>query len=165
MEELVAIFGEGEDLTVLEMCYRGGVVFCLALILLRISGRRSFGIKTPLDLIISVLLGSILSRAIVGASPFIPVIVCALTIVILHRVFSLMSIYNKGFRHLAEGKKIMVFENGKFLHKNMRKALVDEEDILQKVRKQTFQDNLKNIDRIYMERNGEITVVKTTPNN
>lgn len=163
MDLILQLAGEGKNLTVVQMCFRGLVVFVLALMLLRISGRRSFGLKTPLDLIISVLLGSVLSRAIVGASPFVPVICCAFLIVVLHRLFSLVSIKNKRFRSFTEGQKILVFENGHFLKKNMKKALVDEEDILQKVRKQTFQNHLDNIDRIYMERGGELSVVKKNP--
>lgn len=54
----------------------------------------------------------------------------------------------------------MLFENGDFLEKNMDRALVDREDVIQKVRKQTFQNDLEGIDKIYMERNGEVSVVK-----
>ena len=160
MDIILELFGSGKNLTVLQMCFRGFVIFCLTLLMLRISGRRSFGVKTPLDLIISVLLGSVLSRAVVGASPFMPVVFCALLIVTLHRIFSWIIIKNKTFRHLLEGKKILLFENGKFLEKNMNKALVDEEDVKQKIRTQTFQNDLENIEKIYMERNGDISVVK-----
>jgi uncharacterized membrane protein YcaP (DUF421 family) len=160
MNIILELFGSGKDLTILQMCCRGFVIFWLSLLLLRISGRRSYGLKSPLDLIISILLGSVLSRAVVGASPFLPVVCCTLLIVILHRLFSWINIHNKTFRHLTEGQKILLFENGNFLEKNMDRALVDREDVIQKVRKQTFQNDLEGIDKIYMERNGEVSVVK-----
>src|ERR1700733_6885187 len=57
MHLLIEIFGEGKDLTFLQMTARGIVVFFLALLLIRISGRRSFGMHMPLDNIISIMLG------------------------------------------------------------------------------------------------------------
>ncbi|NNU33298.1 hypothetical protein HK413_02345 [Mucilaginibacter sp. S1162] len=47
MEILLKIFGEGKDLSALQMSCRGIVVFIIALALIRLSGRRSFGIRTP----------------------------------------------------------------------------------------------------------------------
>ena len=83
MEIFIKLFGEGQDLNALQMSDRGIVMFFIALILIRISGRRSFGVRTPLDNIITISLGAIMSRAVVGASPYIPVMVCCLVIVLL----------------------------------------------------------------------------------
>src|ERR1700761_5027241 len=85
MEILLKIFGEGKDLSALQMSCRGIVIFFVALVLIRISGRRSFGVRTPLDNIITISLGAIMSRAVVGASDFVPVIACCFAIVLLHR--------------------------------------------------------------------------------
>jgi len=49
MELLIKIFGEGKDLDALQMSSRGIVMFFIALVLIRLSGRRSFGVRTPLD--------------------------------------------------------------------------------------------------------------------
>jgi len=46
---LIEMFGQGKDLNTLQMSCRGIVVFFIALLLIRISGRRSFGMHTPLD--------------------------------------------------------------------------------------------------------------------
>jgi hypothetical protein len=45
---------------------------------------RSFGGRTALDNIIVILLGALLSRAIVGASGFFPLIASSFVIVIIH---------------------------------------------------------------------------------
>lgn len=160
MELLLKIFGEGKDLTALQMVCRGIVVFFIAFLLIRISGRRSFGIRTPLDNIISISLGAILSRAVVGASPFIPIVLTSLVIVLLHRFFSWMIISNRKFRHVAEGEKILLFQNGKFIQRNMDKALICQEDIMQGVRKSALTADLDKIEIIFMERNGEITCIR-----
>jgi len=114
MEIFLQVFGQGRNLDALQMTSRGIVVFFLAFLLIRIAGRRSFGVRTPLDNIITILLGAILSRAVVGASAFVPVIICCLVIVILHRGFSWLVVHHQRFARFVEGNKIAVFEEGKF---------------------------------------------------
>src|ERR1017187_7797302 len=109
MELIYKIFGEGNDLNIMQMSTRAVLVFIIALILIRISGRRSFGLRTAFDNIIVVLLGAILSRVVVGASPFIPVVIACFVIVILHRMFGWLIVKHKTFARLIEGNKILVF--------------------------------------------------------
>ena len=135
-------------------------MFLFALVLIRISGRRSFGIRTPLDNIIVILLGTVLGRAIVGASPFLPVIVASLLIVLIHRFFGWLSVHSKLFSRIIVGEKIILFKDGQFIKENMDKALVCEEDVMQGVRKSALTDQLEKIDKIFIERNGEISAVK-----
>lgn len=157
MEILKTIFGEGKDLDTLQMCSRGIVMFIIALLLIRISGRRSFGQKTSLDNIISILLGAVLSRAVVGASPFIPVVVCCLAIVCLHRIFGWLCVRYPQFARIVEGTPILLFQNGKFIPDHLKRGIVGEEDIMQGVRKSALTEDMAKIDKVYLERNGDIS--------
>src|SRR5438094_428672 len=129
MDLIKEIFGEGKDLNVIQMSSRGIVVFMIAFVLIRVSGRRSFGIHTPLDNIITISLGAILSRAIVGASSFLPVIVCCFVIVLLHRLFGWLIVRYKAFGRFIEGDKIELYKNGGFIKSSLERGLVCEEDI------------------------------------
>ena len=160
MELIYKIFGEGKDLNIMQMSTRAVLVFIIALILIRISGRRSFGLRMPFDNIIVVLLGAILSRIVVGASPFLPVVAACLIIALIHRLFGWLVVHYKSFRKLVEGDKILVFQKGRFIQKNLDKALACEEDIMQGIRKTVLTDNLEKIDRVYMECNGEISAIE-----
>jgi uncharacterized membrane protein YcaP (DUF421 family) len=160
MDILIKIFGEGKNLTMFQMCDRGVVVFFIALLLIRLSGRRSFGMHMPLDNIISIILGAVLSRAIVGASDFMPVIGVCTAIVVLHRAVAWLTARHRGISRIVQGEKILLFEKGQFLADNMGKALVCVEDIMQGVRKSALTEKLDKIERIYIERNGDITAIK-----
>jgi uncharacterized membrane protein YcaP (DUF421 family) len=160
MDTLLKIFGEGKDLNTLNMCSRAFVIFLIALVLIRISGRRSFGVRTALDNIIVVLLGAILSRAVSGASPFVPTVAASLTLVFAHRLAAWSILRSDAVSGLVEGDKIMLFEGGKFIEDNLKKALVCKEDVMQGVRKSALTEDLEKVEKIYIERNGEITLVK-----
>ena len=160
MNLLIQIFGEGKELNALQMSSRGVVVFLIALALIRISGRRSFGMRTPLDNIIVITLGAVLSRAIVGASPFLPIILTSLVIVLLHRALGWLTVHNKTMERIMEGKKIVLYADGAFLEGNMNDALVSKEDIMLGVRKTALTDDMNIIKTVYMEHNGEISAIK-----
>ncbi|WP_090024889.1 DUF421 domain-containing protein [Chryseobacterium oleae] len=159
MDFLAELWGSGKSLNTVQMTCRGITVFILALILIRISGRRSFGIGSPLDNIIVMLLGAILSRAVVGASPFIPVMTTCTMIVLLHRFFSWYKGKSSRFIHWIEGDKIMLFKDGRFITENMERAQLHREDVMQELRKRAMTDDLNNIKTIYIERSGEISIV------
>ena len=86
MDTLLFLFGEGKDLNPLQTAMRAVVVFAIGLALVRLSGRRSFGQRAPFDFVVAVLLGATLSRAIVGASPFVATISASLALVAVHRL-------------------------------------------------------------------------------
>src|ERR1700753_1268367 len=111
MQILHTIFGTGKDLSVLQMTARSVVVFVIAPILIRISGRRSFGLRSPLDNIITIVLGAVLSRAIVGASGFLPVIASCTALVLIHRLFAYGMVHSPAFSKLVSGEKILLFKD------------------------------------------------------
>ena len=55
-----------------QMTIRGVAVFLFCTLLLRVLCRRAFGMHSYLDIALAVLIGSILSRAVVGNAPLAP---------------------------------------------------------------------------------------------
>ena len=162
MEILSYFFGEGKDLNIYQMCLRAIVIFFITLFLIRVSGRRSFGMRSPFDNIIVILLGAILSRAIVGASAFLPTILAAFVIVFMHRIFAWLAMSYPRFGNIIKGNKIILYEDGRLIEENMKKALLSKNDIDESLRKTLNIDSFKNIKCAYMECNGEISFIKKT---
>ena len=154
------LFGIGKDLNTLQMCCRGIAIFFIALLLIRISGRRSFGLHTPLDNIIAILLGAVLSRAVVGASPFLPVTLTCFCIVLLHRFTAWLMLRHPIFYKLVEGDKRLIYAEGKFIRRNMNRFQIGEEDVLQEVCRTALTEDMSQIDKVYVERNGEISAIR-----
>lgn len=160
MRILLAIFGEGSDLSVWQMSSRAFVVFFFALLLIRIAGRRSFGLRAPFDNIILILLGAILSQAVIGRSLFFPTLAAGLTISILHRLLAVISLISPFVGKITKGNKISLYENGALIKPHLKRCLVSEEDIMEEVRLRAETDSLENVEAVYMERNGRISAIK-----
>lgn len=160
MDFVYEIFGAGPNLNVLQMTARTIVIFFFALLCIRISGRRSFGLYAPIDNIILILLGSVLGRALVGASPFWPTVIACLVITLLHRIIGRFSSKHLFFDRYFKGEKILLFEKDHILKENLPRSLVSEEDIHEAVRLTLNKEGLEEVEKAYIERNGRISLIK-----
>lgn len=160
MEILIDIFGSGEELNTLQASARAVVVFFFTLFLVRVAGRRSFGLRAPLDNIILILLGAMIGRAVVGASPFIPTLVASFVICVLHRLFAFVGLFSPVIDRALKGKKIALFKNGEIIKHNLNRSLMSQEDLKEEMRLRAGVESLDDINTLYMERNGEVSVVK-----
>nr|WP_294944884.1 YetF domain-containing protein [uncultured Mucilaginibacter sp.] len=159
MDIIIKVFGEGKDLTMLQMSARAFVVYFIALVLIRISGKRTFGKKSAFDTCISIIVGAVLSRAIVGASPFASTVAGSLALVLLHRALGMAILYNKTFGKLLKGEKVLLFKNGNVLEQNLRKCLITHDDLISDVRLKANAKSLDSVEEIYMENSGELSII------
>ena len=157
---LLKIFGEGKDLDALQISSRALVIYLVALLLIRIAGRRAFGKKTAFDNTIAIMLGAVLSRAVVGASPFLPTVIGSLVLVLLHRVIAWYSIYNPKFEQLVKGKPRILYQHNHINKENMKRGLMSEDDLQSDVRLKTQANSMEDIEEVYIEASGEVSMVK-----
>ena len=160
MQTIYKLFGQGQDLDALQMSLRAIVIFFIALILIRYAGMRIFGIKTAFDTCIIIMLGAVLTRAIVGASPFIPIVAASIALVTVHKIIAIISVNNPLISHLVKGTPFSLYKDGKLNDKNLKKCMLSFGDIMEEVRQKLNQNNLDNIDEIFMERTGKISVIE-----
>jgi uncharacterized membrane protein YcaP (DUF421 family) len=160
MSELMyKLFGEGKELNALQMSDRAIVMFFIALVLIRIAGRRAFGTKTAFDNIIVIMLGAILSRAVVGVSPFLPTVVASFTFVLVYRLLAFIAVKNSVVSNLLKGKEISLYKNGKINEKNLKKCSISKGDLKEGIRLHGCRC-LNEIEEAFMEKNGEISIIK-----
>jgi uncharacterized membrane protein YcaP (DUF421 family) len=159
IELIHLVFGEGSDLEIWQMSMRGAVVFVVALVLIRASGRRSFGQHSPFDACITVLLGAVLSRAVVGASPFWATVAAAAVLVLIHRAMALASTRWRGFEDLVNGHEIELVRAGRIDATAMRKALVTERNLHEAIRQSLGDKQVSDVALAVLETDGRVTVV------
>ena len=160
MQVINFLFGEGKELTALQMGCRAFVMFFIALILIRLAGMRTFGIKSAFDNCVIIMLGAVLSRAITGASAFFPTVAAAIVLVFIHKVLGMLSVKNKTLSHLIKGTPISLYKDGVLNSKNLQRSDISFGDIMEVVRTELNTNNLDEIEEIIMERTGKISILK-----
>jgi uncharacterized membrane protein YcaP (DUF421 family) len=162
--DLHSLFGSGEDLNPLQMGVRSFLMFFIALILIRIGGMRIFGKKSAFDYIIIIMLGAVLARGVVGASPFFSTVVASAVMILIHKVLAMLSMKFTSVGKLVKGIHRPLYENGRRDTRNMQVVAISDDDLLEAVRLQINQTSLDNVEKIIIEKNGELSVIKKSGN-
>lgn len=157
---IIEIFGSGESLGAFQMAARAFVMFFIALLLIRIGGMRIFGKKTAFDNILVIMLGAILSRGVVGASPFFSTVAAAGAMVFIHKILAWLAMKHIWVGKIVKGYRHALYKNGEIDHKNLRKTSISEDDLMEGVRVEIHSDTLENVKEVFMEKTGQISVVK-----
>ena len=154
------LFGRSEDLTALQMAARSFIMFFIALALIRLGGMRIFGKKTAFDNILVIMLGAILARGVVGASPFFSAVAAAAVMVIVHKILAFLAMKHVWVGMIVKGYRRSLYKNGQFNLKNMRITAISKDDLMEGVRLEIHCDNLDEVKEVHIEKNGQISVVK-----
>ena len=158
---LEIILGTGEDrLTWWQMSIRAVVVFMAALVIMRIGSKRIFGKHTAFDIVLGIIYGSVLSRAITGNSPFFPTLCAALVLVLLHRFLAFLAFSTSGpLGNFIKGRPVMLVKHGEVLENKLKENNLTEND-LEEAMRQGGVTSKDEIEYACLERSGDITIVK-----
>jgi uncharacterized membrane protein YcaP (DUF421 family) len=142
-----------------QMSIRAVLIFFVGLVFIRYGGKRVFGKNSSFDIVLGVILGSILSRALTGNSRFIPTVAAAFVMVVLHRLMAEIAFKYRWFGHIIKGEESQLVANGEILWKQMKKNSITEHDLKEAFRNSGVAD-LSSVKEAYLERNGKISVIK-----
>ncbi|KUG06422.1 DUF421 domain-containing protein [Solirubrum puertoriconensis] len=160
INDLLGLQATAETISPLQMALRAVVVFIVALLLLRFSGKRTFGSTYSFDVVLKIIIGSVLGRAVVAASPFGATLLACVVMVGLHRLVASATYRSPALGRLIKGKAVVLAENGKLHHENMRAHNVTEHDVQEGVRSAANTDDLEQLAAVRLERDGSITALK-----
>jgi uncharacterized membrane protein YcaP (DUF421 family) len=154
------LFGSGEQLTPLQMGVRAFIMFFITLTLIRIGGMRIFGKKTAFDNILVIMLGAVLARGVVGASPFLSTVAAAAVMVVIHKILALLAMKYIWVGKIVKGIHRSLYKNGELNWKNMGIATISKDDLMEGVRLQINSNNLEDVKEAYIEKNGQVSVIE-----
>jgi uncharacterized membrane protein YcaP (DUF421 family) len=165
-EQLQALFGLGsyaESAGPLQIALRTLLVYVAALALVRLASKRFLSEATAFDVIVAIMLGSIMSRAMDGSAPFLPTLLTAAVLLGLHWLFALLAYHTSWFGTLVKGERVLLIKDGEIQPEGMRRGSITEADLTQALRIQTNQTDPARVRRAYLERNGQISIVPYKP--
>jgi uncharacterized membrane protein YcaP (DUF421 family) len=160
MEWIQQLFGKENDLGILQVSIRGIIVFLAALLVLRIGSKRSFGKESAIDHVVMIILGGMLGRAITGAEPFLSVMAAVFSIIITHRLLAWICLSNHWMGKMIKGEKKILFSDGQPKEDNMKQSLITNADLDEGIRLMLNENKRDNVKEIFIERNGQMSVVK-----
>lgn len=137
-------------------------MFFIALMLIRLAGMRIFGIKTAFDNILVIMLGAILSRGIVGASPFLSTVAAAAAMILVHKFLAWLAMKHEWVGKIVKGYRHSLYHDGEMREDNLRRTAVSKDDLMEGVRLEINKNSLDEVEQIFIEKTGEISVVKKT---
>jgi uncharacterized membrane protein YcaP (DUF421 family) len=160
-EVLVTLFGrDGTNLGALQILARGALVFSVALILLRVASRRFLGRYSAFDWVLSIILGSVLSRAITGSAPLFPTVAVSTLLMALHWGLGALASRSAVLAKVVHGEEHLLVRDGAILKEELSRHHLTAEDVLEEVRYQLHTSTLEDVKRGVLERNGRISVVR-----
>ncbi|MET4108048.1 YetF domain-containing protein [Hymenobacter sp. UYP22] len=159
-DELLGMQATAETITVGQTCARTVLVFSVALILLRLSGRRTFGGNSALDMVVKFMFGALLSRVIIADAPMGITFAAAAALVCVHRILAYALYFSPALRRIVKGTDSVLAEGSTIHQHELRKASVSEAELRAGVRAAANTDELSNLEKIRLEHDGTITVIK-----
>ena len=163
LDFLFGLHADSHTITAVQMMARALVIFFATLTLLRLSGKHTFGGNTAFDVVVKIMLGAVLSRAVVAASPFWGTLGAGLVFVGLHRLLAWASFRSRWVGLLVKGEARLLAEHGEALPEQLRQVSISENDLLEGLRENANLASLADTEAVYLERNGHITVIKKKP--
>jgi len=147
------------DLSVLQTCARGLVVFVSSLFMFRLAHKRFFAQRNALDVLMTLIIASVLARAINGSAAFFPTIVVGFLLVLIHRLLTRMAAYSGRIAILVKGHTSVLIEDGRIHDDTLRRHDLSREDLEEDLRINGVASP-DQVRRATLERNGEVSVIE-----
>jgi uncharacterized membrane protein YcaP (DUF421 family) len=159
---VVDAFGIGKqplDLSAGQVALRTIVVYSFGLVAVRLADRRVLGKNTAFDVVVGVVLGSVLSRAINGTGAILATMGGVAVLLAMHWLLAFLSSRSKRLSLLLKGRERPLVRDGKILWDEMRRNHISEGDLEEMIRLRGRLSRPEEVGSACLERNGEISAI------
>lgn len=129
------------------------VLFTIAVVLLRVTGRRSIAQMTIAQTVVIISIGAIIVEPFADKD-ILKTVVAATLYIIMLMIFEFFEFHWKKFKKVAIGEEITIIKNGQFEEENLRKLKLTYEEVLSRMRQEGI-PKLSYIEEGTLEPNGE----------
>jgi uncharacterized membrane protein YcaP (DUF421 family) len=143
-----------------QLALRTLVVFLFGVAVVRIADRRFLGRNAGFDVLLAIVLGSVLSRAINGQAPLVKTLGASALLVLLHHLLSAATCRWSTLSKLVKGNAVLLVKDGEIDHQAMRRAHISMDDLKENLRLNGNVTDLAEVAEAQLERDGRISVVR-----
>lgn len=144
--------------SVCQVAARSVIIYLAGVVVVRIGKSRLVSRVTSLDIIVSFILGSLLSRGITGHASISGTVVASAAIVAMHWVLTALAFHWHWFGVAFKGNTVLLVDNGQPQQGALRHSHLSTHDLIEGLRLRGIED-LDEVKHAYKERNGEISVI------
>lgn len=159
LETLLALGREASEIGVGQMMLRAVIIYSVTLAVVRLGSKRFLGKATAFDVILGIMIGSVMSRAINGSAGLLPTLAAGAVLIALHGVFARLSYRTDWFGNYVKGRPVLLVEDGRVQPDGMQESSVSENDLAEALRLQGLKNDTTRVQTAYLERDGTISVI------
>lgn len=140
--------------------FRAAIIYVALLLIFRLLGRRALAQITTFDFVLLLIISETTQQAMIGDDFSITnAVLCILTLVTLDLGLSLWKRRWPRLERYVEGMPLVIVENGVPLRERMKKARVDEQDVMTAARATQGLCRMDQIRYAVLERSGGISII------
>jgi uncharacterized membrane protein YcaP (DUF421 family) len=144
----------------MDIVLRAIALYAFVIFVMRIIGRRELSSMTPFDLVLLIILGDAIQQGLTQDDYSVTGAVLAIgTIATLQVVTSYLSFRFPAMRNVFQGHPIVLVDHGKFVHRNLRRERMTEEEVAEEARQQQIA-SLDQVEWAILEANGSVSFIK-----
>lgn len=157
MPQLAVTWLTSDD--VLATAVRTVLVYAFALAAVRLGSKRFLSQASAFDVVVAIMLGSIMSRAVEGSRSFGPSLLSGAILIAVHWLLAALTARLDWFGPLVKGKRTLLVRDGRVDREAMRQSGVSDRDLEQAIRLQAGETEPSRVRLAYLERDGSISVI------
>ena len=143
----------------LEFALRVAGMYFLALIMIRLLGKRALGELGPFDFVVMTGVGdTVISVALDRSIPYYEGIIVLTTLAVLEYFIGYMGLKNGRLSNLISGVPVILIDNGKIIKKNLAREKFNVDDLMQELRKKGVRD-IQDVEKGILESCGGFSVI------
>lgn len=146
-------------LALLGFALRVAGMYFLAMIMIRILGKRALGELGPFDFVVMTGVGdTVISVALNKSMPLTDGIIVLATLAFLEYAVGFLSLKSGRLSNIITGKPVVLIENGKIIRRNLAREKFNVDDLLQELRKKGIR-RIDEVERGILEACGGFSVI------
>jgi len=139
---------------------RAAAIYLVVLVVFRLAGRRTLSELTTFDFVLLLIIGEATQQALLGDDfSIVNAMVVIVSLVVFDIGLSLLKNKSQWLAKLIDGEPMIIVEHGQVLECRIRKARIDESDILEAARNSQGLERIDQIKFAILEKDGKISII------
>lgn len=143
----------------LDFVIRAVIMYVMALVMIRLLGKRALGELGPFDFVVMTGVGhTVVSVALDRSIPYYEGLIILATLAGLEYIMGILALKSQSLSNIIIGKPVVLIENGRIIRENLAREKCNVDDLMQELRKQGIRD-IDEVERGILESCGGFSVI------